>query len=57
MRGKGQVGGLHVAWKRGACGRPRLAVSGAGKPDAKADTTDATRANRGATGANGRVVS
>jgi hypothetical protein len=46
-----------MAWKRGACGRPRLAVSGAAKPDAKADTTDATRANVGAMGANCRTKS
>jgi hypothetical protein len=44
-----------VAQKRDAFSRPRLAVSGAGKPDAKADTTDATRANVGATEANGRA--
>ena len=53
VRGKGQVGGRHVVWRRGAFSRPRLAVSGAGKPYAKADTTDATRANVGAKGANG----
>jgi hypothetical protein len=50
VRGKGQVGGRHVAWMCGAFNRPRLAMSGSGKPDAKADTTDATRANVGATG-------
>ena len=55
MKRKSQVGCRPVAQKRDAFSRPRLAVSGAGKPDAKADTTDATRANVGATEANGRA--
>jgi hypothetical protein len=55
VRGKGQVGGRHVAWMRGAFNRPRLAVSGAGKPEAKAEATNATRANVSATAANGRT--
>jgi hypothetical protein len=49
------VGGRHVAWMCGAFNRPRLAVSGTANPDAKADTTDATRANVGAMGANCRA--
>ena len=55
VRGKGQVGGRHVAWMRGAFNRPRLAVSGAGKPEGNAGPPGATRANVGATGANGRA--
>ena len=55
MKRKSQAACQHTAWKRGAFSRPRWAVPGAAKPDAKADTTDATRANVGATGANGRV--
>jgi hypothetical protein len=31
VRGKGQVGGHHAAWMRGAFNRPRLAVSGRGQ--------------------------
>ena len=55
VRFKGQVGGRHVAWMRGAFSRPRLVVSGAGKPEAKAEATNATRANVSATAANGRT--
>ena len=56
MKSKSQMGCRHVVWKRGAFSRPRWAVPGAAKPDAKADTTDATRANVGATGANSQAI-
>jgi hypothetical protein len=53
VRIKGQVGARHEAWMRGAFNRPRLAVSGAGKPEGNAGPPGATRANVGATGATG----
>ena len=39
------MGARHVAWIRGAFNGQRLVVSGAGKPESKASSADATRAN------------